>query len=133
MSAICLAIIGFMHTVHPSPLLDEMLQVVEQTTTKRSLAGLRTLLRDLREWATGMDQGDIGRLNERLKQQFGKDLNGLVNVEKVVRSVLKAGAVRTDEEYRLLERYVDEAAQASVPSSAVEQVNELLRAYRGAK
>lgn len=132
-SAMCLAIVEFMRATHPSPLLDEMRRIVQQTEAKRSLTGLRTLLADLREWASGMPRADIERLNERLKQQFGRGLDELVDLERVVKKVLRAGTIRHEEEYRFVEMYLEKAAEDGAPSTTLAQLKELLRAYQSPK
>jgi hypothetical protein len=129
-AAICLAILEFFQQSHPSPLLTEMRQVVVTARDRNNVKGLRTLLRDLREWATALPVDEQGRLDAALSGKFGKTLEQVTGAEKLVQKILKAGVIRTDDEYEVLERFVAGSSESARPSPDVERANQLLGAYK---
>jgi hypothetical protein len=129
-AAICFAVVDFFQRSQPSPLLNEMGQVIAVARDRKNLRGLNTLLRDLREWSTALSSDEQGRLDEELKSKFGKSLEEVSVADKLVQKILSAGQIKTDDEYEILERFVDGSSGSARPSLDVERANQLLVAYK---
>jgi len=129
-AAVCLAIVAFMEAIQSSPLLHEVGRAVDEAKRKKNLKGLKTILNDLHEWVSGLPPVDVARLNAELQTKFGETLDGLAQTEKVLQGVFKAGRIKTDEEYEILERFVGRASQSGQPSPDVERANQLLASYK---
>jgi len=130
LAAICLTVVEFFQATNPSQVLVEMGKVVAATRDRNNIKGLKTLLRDLCEWSTALPAPERGQLDAELRKKFGKTLEEVNGTNKIVQKVLKAGVIRTEDEYEILERFVDGASEFARPSSQVERANELLAAYK---
>jgi len=132
LSAWCLAILEFLNRKAPSPLIDQMKDVVLKTTQNGDANGLRSLNRDLAEWAASIPSQAVVELNAILKERFGRDLTvHSREAKRTVTRALKAGRIESDLEFELLERYVAGAAagDVKVDLKKIARINELLRTY----
>lgn len=124
----CTTIIGFLGELGAT--VEEWHQVISQTYDKRDLRGLRSLARDIGEWAKGLPPSDVRRLDGRLRSAFGE---GIVDQRREdlakIAQVVARGRISDAEEYRLLHGRVEEIYADDAMQQEVESLNALLLAF----
>ena len=112
-------------------------EVIARTRQKRDLRGMRTIAKDLAEWARFLPPALANQLDGQLRTKFGKGLREARQADlKRVQKILSKGKIENDDEYRLLASRADEIHADASRRGELEQINVLLAARdnpRGAR
>ena len=94
------------------------------------LSGFRMLASDTVEMCEGMSKEKQNKLNSYLREKWGLDLKMMKfrNKQKLEK-VLKRGYLKSDNEARMVEYWVNEYCQAGVPDEEIDPLNALLSDY----
>lgn len=85
-----------------------------QVADAGNLRGLREFFKDCVEMTDNLSSDARAALDQRLRDRFGRGLDDQrAKNEKLVEAVRRRGAVRTENEYREVERYIDQILQDS--------------------
>ncbi|MCL4684864.1 hypothetical protein KJ059_08940 [Myxococcota bacterium] len=127
----CIAILQFMAQVDPSSgVFAHAEQATEAAFQRGDLRGLKMVARDVREWATALSPADQQRLDEVLREQFGRGLTEEAEgLRAEVGRILRRGQIDTQDEYRLLLSRADEIYADPSKQDELKSINELLAGY----
>lgn len=87
----------------PSEIWAQVRAIVEHATR---LTDLRTLYREIRGFVGAISPSARQQLERELQERFGPDV-GQIRDTKVVARVRKAGRIRSEREYRIVQAYLD--------------------------
>lgn len=106
------------------------LRYLEKTTPGIYIKGMRMAFRDLNEMAQETPADILTRINQTLRNKFGKDLTTYArSTQAQVKKIIKRGKITTDEEYQLLETRVSDLCQMDPRPDGIDVLNELLGKY----
>lgn len=104
-----------------------MISAANQAAEAGNLRGLREFYKDCVEMADNLSRDARAELDQRLRDRFGRGLDDqLAENEKLVEAVRRRGAVRTENEYREAERYVEQIFEDSDKDELRYQLQALL-------
>lgn len=125
----CIELLRFIDQTEPEEIsfINDMIKIAEIINTK---ADISSLVSDLLEMSEDFKGARLESLNEILRL---KDLPTLTFMRakksSLVLSILNRGAIKTDDEFRLLNSFIGEAINNSSDPQTIESVNALLSAY----
>lgn len=99
-------ILEFMTSKSPDIGMSSVKDILIQTFEKKNLIGLRTMSRDVNEWARGLKPEDIKELELLLKERFEEDLSGDKVTHQILNEVIKKNIISNKEEYRVVYEYL---------------------------
>lgn len=110
------------------------IEPMEKLLTDPKHRGLDSCYGDMKEMLSGLSGAQRVSFSSRLKQRSGLtlddlDLNRITKIAKIVDS----GAIRTDDQWRLIESRVDELCQSGGSGKDIESLNKLIGAYEAKK
>ena len=112
-------------------------EIIARARQKRDLRGMRTIAKDLAEWARFLPPALANQLDGLLRAKFGKGLREARQADlKRVQKILSKGKIANGDEYRLLASRADEIHADASRRAELEQINDLLAARdnpRGAR
>ena len=78
----CESIISFIeetdiHTTNSKMIYLAAKNIIVQTFNSKDLKGMRIIARDQSEWAKGLEENEVKKLNYLLQNKFGRDLTSL--------------------------------------------------------
>ncbi|WP_284652917.1 hypothetical protein [Flavobacterium terrisoli] len=110
--------------------IGKLKPIIDDTFNKQNLNGLKTISRDLNAWAKGFPQKDIQELEIILADQFGEDLSGDKITLKLIQKVLKKGKIENEENYRVVQEYLNDISEESPFVDRITELNALLASYQ---
>jgi hypothetical protein len=125
----CIELLKFINQTEPEEIsyINDMIKIAETINSK---ADINSMISDLLEMSEDFKGAKLDSLNEILRS---KDLPTLTFMRakksRLVLSILNRGAIKTDDEFRLLNSFIDEAINNNSDPQVIESVNELLAAY----
>ena len=124
----CLTSIDFMVTKYgQNAVYQELVSAVMSTYADNGLRGMRSVFRDLNEWARGLSPMHVRELNMLLKEKFGEDLQNESGKDLVkIAQIRKRGKIRTENEFRLVQERTEEIWNDDDKKKEVESLNKLL-------
>ncbi len=111
--------------------MEELIDIFNQCVERGNFVQLRMLVGDIKEWALGMKQKDIIKLNRILMDKFGEDLTS--SIAKRMAGVLKRGKIRNDEEFVRVNEWIDHLLYDKDNPNAeqqIQQFNQMLLEYQ---
>lgn len=109
------------------PFMKDMVKVVSSFNNKRDINSTVSEVIEMSQDYTGEK---LELLNETLEAKNLPSLTLMRSKEsRLVLSIIQRGAIKTDDEFRLLNSYLNEASTKKSNSVSIESVNSLLRAY----
>ncbi|WP_163131043.1 hypothetical protein [Agarivorans sp. Alg241-V36] len=109
------------------PFLKDMIKVVSSFKNKRDINSTVSEVIEMSQDYTGEK---LELLNETLEAKNLPSLTFMRSKEsRLVLSIVQRGAIKTDDEFRLLNSYLNETSTKKSSSVSIESVNSLLRAY----
>ncbi len=127
----CLFVVQYLTEKSPNVLMGEFKNNIKGlTNSKKSLRQLKTLKKDLTEWARGLSEDDIHELNNLLSENFEENLED-VNFKSLteVKHIVKRGKINNEDEFRLLMARVEEIYADDTKKAELENINKLLADY----
>lgn len=129
----CCTVLEFMAQKNPSH-QDVFLQsklVVKETYIKKSMTGLKQLRSDIKQWADGLSTSEKEELDIILSAKHEPTLSEEKSIDlRKAQRITQAGVIKTDEEYELIERRVNELSQnALADDKNIAILNKLLSSY----
>ena len=109
------------------PFMKDMIKVVSSFKSKRDINSTVSEVIEMSQDYTG-EKLDL--LNETLEAKSLPSLTFMRSKEsRLVLSIIQRGAIKTDDEFRLLSSFLNETSTKKTSSVSVETVNSLLLAY----
>lgn len=109
------------------PFMKDMVKVVSSFNNKRDINSTVSEVIEMSQDYTGEK---LELLNETLEAKNLPSLTLMRSKEsRLVLSIIQRGAIKTDDEFRLLNSYLNETSTKKSNSVSIESVNSLLRAY----
>jgi hypothetical protein len=105
------------------PLLSQMLGVIERVVRSGDRMGLRSVRRDLDQVMRNLDPDDRTHVQAMLSQE-GANVAG-PDPDELGR-IMKRGLIKTDDEYQLVMRRIDEIFQDPEKQGELAELNEIL-------
>lgn len=102
--------------------IEAFKKVVDQNLAINNTRGLKILLGDLVEWANGLNASDFKKLNEIYYELYAENIND--NNEKMIKRILKKGRIETEEEFRILQLFVEKSEGKNI-----QKINSILSQY----
>jgi hypothetical protein len=127
----CLAIVQFIGSLDaPSKMSDSMNQIIREAHKRGDLRGLRTLSKEVVEWAGGLSRTNQRKLDAVLRLRFGRGLSSHAETKKEeVSGILRRNRIADEHEYRLLESRADDIYASKTNRSELDMINHLLSEY----
>lgn len=113
------------------PFINDMIKISEAINTK---AAIDTVVSDLLEMSEDLNEGQIESLDDLLQSKELPTLT-LLRAKKSgsVLAIVRRGIIETDDEFRLLNSFLNDATGNSVDSKVTESVNALLFEYESGR
>jgi hypothetical protein len=125
----CLSVTDYLATLGNDPSVGDFAELVNAALKSGSVAQLKSIKRDLTEWARGLTPEQQRGLNRALQSQTGASLAHEDSVDQaLVNEVLARGEIRTDNEYRIMNEWMDRLGGASDPGKMA-TIDALLTRY----
>ena len=99
--------------------------------TKRVLNTVKDSFRELKIISEDLPPNDRGDLYNLLQTTYGEGWEDSDNKE--IEKIIARGKIVNDDEFRLLDNYVDQLCQTSEDNDAIEVINSLLLSYMKTK
>jgi len=127
----CLAVLDFFEGRSlGSELATSMRSSVQRAYAARDITGLRAGWTDLAEWHRELPELEQQQLARLLQSEAGADIRAERAAEvRRIGEILARGALRTEEEYRLVRGRIDEIYVDPDRADEVHRLNALLRTY----
>jgi hypothetical protein len=107
--------------------LEKFKEIICDAHERDNLKGLKMVVRDVTEWAKGLNQMQIDRLDKMLIEKFGDDLN--YNKQKI-EEVISKNNIEKPSEYRLLFDYFEQIYSDDSKKEEVVKIRHMLEAYQ---
>ena len=126
----CLTIVRFIGERGASDLFRELENAINKGAERGSLRGLKIVAGDLREMAGGLNAQDQEKLDAIMLERFGRGLREENRMfQREVARILKRGAIKDPDEYRLLVARADEIHADDSKRGEFDRINELFAAF----
>lgn len=100
------------------------LEHAQLINNKKMLQGFEEGVRNFKEMARGLSLTDYKELNAILIEKFGMGLE--FDSKKAIAAINKRGKIRNEDEFRLVDDYINELCQTNPQSSEIELLNKRL-------
>ena len=125
----CLSVTDYLATLGNDPSIGEFADIVNIALEAGSVTQLKSIKRDLSEWARGLTPEQQRGLNLALQSQTGASLADEDSVDQgLVDKILSRGAIRTENEYRLVSEWMGRLEDAVEPAK-IAAIEALLTRY----
>ena len=125
----CLSMTDYLATLGNDPSIGEFAGIVDVALKAGSVTQLKSIKRDLTEWARGLTPEQQRGLNLALQSQTGASLADEDSVDQgLVDKILSRGAIRTENEYRLVSEWMGRLEDAVEPAK-IAAIDALLTRY----
>lgn len=124
----CLVMCEFLKNNSPDNykfIFDNMKSNLEQGFKNKNYKGLKSTYRDLKEWVKGAPVKELEKFNHTFFIKFGEGLDSVNITDKII----KRGMIINDDEFRLIDKQVNDLCQTEPQSSEIEILNKLLLEY----
>lgn len=130
----CMLVLETMHGMIPGPRDDDSLEVFRRNLSdalrRRDLEVLKMGHATLLDWVISCGPEFRGAVDRALRERFGAGLPAAYRMRTAeVQAILKRGRVRSDDEFRELEAWVDGASRSSAQVARARRVSEMLGNY----
>ena len=123
----CLVIANYFIELDNSPHIVAMKSIIEKQKSKKSLERIN---KDLNEWVRSLDEGHQNKIDELLSEVKAENLSNVsFQIIKEIETVLKNDRIKNNNEFRLINQYVDALSHNSGDKSQIEKLNSLLAKY----
>ncbi|MBC8125494.1 MAG: hypothetical protein H7X70_07135 [Candidatus Kapabacteria bacterium] len=114
-----------------NPLYEQVMQIIQNAFDKKNMSGLKSLSRDVNEWAGGLPRKDIAELEALLEEKYGEDLSGDKITLATLRLILKRGKIENEEEYRIVHELLNDISTSHPYYQNKVEFEALLISYEG--
>lgn len=126
----CLGVRQYFSKLGSNPIVPEIEDAIAKALKSRNLRQLKSIKRDLAEWGRGlnpeqrraMEESIRARLGDRWRDEGAQD-------QDTIRQILERGAIRNEDEYRLLSERMAEIVDDDAKQSEIEQIDLLLTRF----
>ncbi len=105
----CRIVLQAMERMDPqTTLYADLMRNLDETLRRRRIAALRVAARDVLEWVRGLKPADQAVIDKALRSELGSGLSeDSASMREEVRAIVRRGAIRDDDEYRLVRSWAD--------------------------
>ncbi len=132
----CITIYEFIKETNPVDPFDfvrNSIYAINKTIESNHFQGMKMVYNDTNEMARGLSGKQLIELNKILHEKFGKSLiDEEKETLKKIDRIIKRGRVNNDEEYYLIQSYIDELIMAN-DIDRVNKLNRILVAFEAGK
>ena len=114
-----------------NPLYEQVMQIIQNAFDKKNISGLKSLSRDVNEWASGIPQRDIVELEVLLKEKYGEKLSGDKITLSTLGLIMKRGKIENAEEYRIVHELLNDISTTHPFYQNIGELQSLLVSYDG--
>lgn len=126
----CLTIVELTAQQNDPALRTMTESIIKDLFANNNVRGLRMMAKELSEMAGALEPTQWTRLDDALRSRFGRGLSDVADERRRnVSRILKRGAIRTDDEYRLVQGYVDEIYADDSKREEWTRLGELLNGF----
>jgi len=125
----CVELLTFINQTEPEEIsfISSMIKIAEKTNNK---VGINSLVSDLLEMSEDFKGEKLDTLNEILQSKKLPTLTYMrAKKSRLVLSIISRGAIKTDDEFRLLNSFLDDAIGKNTDSKTIETIDALLFEY----
>lgn len=123
----CKAVLQYFSQLGVNPTITELERVVSKAIERKSVTQLRSLRRDLSEWARGLSPAQQAAL--RAHTDGLEEVAEVDDEETVVREAIARGRIESEEEYETLRTWLEFAQEDASRAPDVELVDALLTRF----